>query len=86
MENFSAIIRRTSDLPVLTSWLGATMPINGAAEEKAQSIQTVISDRDFSSIPNGFYTVDGQMVETPLVGGIYVHVLDGIAYKVVYKK
>ena len=86
MENFSAIIRRTSDLPVLTSWLGATMPINGAAEEKAQSIQTVISDKDFSSIPNGFYTVDGQMVETPLVGGIYVHVLDGIAYKVVYKK
>lgn len=86
MENFSAIIRRTADLPVLESWLGVTMPINGAAEEKAHSIQPIIDDGESSSTSDGFYTVDGQRVESPLVGEVYIQIQNGKARKLLYKK
>lgn len=86
MENFSAIIRRTADLPVLESWLGVTIPINGAAEEKAQSIQPVFADGQPTSAPDGIYTVDGRSVESPVQGGVYIRVQAGKAFKIVYKE
>lgn len=86
MENFSAIIRRTTGLPVLDSWSGATMPINGAVEEKAQGLSPIFVDGQLASAPDGIYTVDGCRVETPVIGEIYIQVQDGKASKTVYKE
>lgn len=84
MLDFAAIIRRAADYPILQSWTGATMPINGAAEEKAESIHSPFVDGQSTSASDGFYTLDGRKVDAPTEGAVYIQVQAGKAHKVVY--
>lgn len=83
MADFSGILRRVQGLPVLSDWVGESVPIYGADEEMAKSILPVWAD-GATALPDGFYTVDGRRVESPVKGSVYVRVQNGKAEKVLY--
>lgn len=83
MADFSAIIRSVTDLPVMESWVGATVPITGAADEIAAGIRPVVAEDGDTTVPDGYYTVDGRRVEAPVSGVVYIRVQDGKVQKTV---
>lgn len=86
LQPYTGYINSALDLPVLESWLGVTIPINGAAEEKVQSILPVFVDGRPTSVPDGIYTVDGRSVDSPVQGEVYIRVQKGKAVKVIQKE
>ena len=70
------------------SWDGVTMPIHGAAEEKAEGIHSPTMNGLPTTAPEGFYTLGGyrlteqQAKEFP----VYIQVKDGRAVKVLNRK
>lgn len=71
MDDYSAIIRTVEELPVLDSWAGTMMPIEGAAEEFPDGIGGVEAD---NSATADIYTIDGRRTTGSQTEGIYIEV------------
>ena len=89
LSYFSGFIRsftdkNSSNVPVVSEWTGATMPIEGVSDEEktANAINTPV----ITALPNGFYTLDGRRVNgTPTKAGIYIKVEDQRQVKLMIK-
>lgn len=76
--NFHAVIYKLSDVQVLESWDGLSMPVTTAT-----GIRSVESDDAAEAAAPEYYTLDGRRVEQPTAAGIYIRVQNGKATKVV---
>ena len=97
IASFSGLLRPFSDnraqgIPVLESWTGETMPINGVTDEdKAGNEGKVASGIQFTTrvapmAEDGIYTIDGRHVSLGVLKpGLYIKVVGGRAYKTIVK-
>lgn len=95
-SSYAAIMRPFTDknseaIPVLESWTGPMMPINGVTdEEKAKNNERIATKIQTMSITNlhvdGVYTLDGRSVkDESLKSGLYIKVIGGRMYKTIIK-
>jgi len=93
---YSGMMRPFTDskseaIPVLESWTGPTMPINGVTDEdKTANNERISTKIQTASITNlhvdGIYTLDGRSVkDESLKPGLYIKVIGGRMYKTIIK-
>lgn len=85
---YSGFINSALDFKVYDSWAGQTMPIHGAAEEKAQKIHRIDVEKTGLFSEDGLYMLDGRQVVNGEAksGSVYIQVRNGEAKKIVYRK
>ena len=85
--NFTGLIRPFTDsksrhLPIVNSWTGATMPIEGVTdEEMVAGVSQLKADNEGAAV---FYSLGGQQVAQPQPG-IYIKITNGKKTKTIIK-
>lgn len=76
--NFRAVVYKPSDVQVLDSWAGPSMPVTTAT-----GIHSLDADAAAAGTAPEYYTLDGRRVDHPAAAGVYIRVHNGKATKVV---
>lgn len=92
MSSYTALIRPfnatgSKHIPVIDSWEGETMPIEGVTEEdKATNVALGIYDVKTTSLPAGYYTISGKTLQgEPVQKGVVIKVENGEVRKMVVR-
>ena len=83
MQPNTAVIETVVGIPVINSWDGLTIDIEGAAQEIADGISLPIAADEASS---KWYTIDGRHLDSQTAkSGIYIRMKNGRAFKTIVK-